>query len=392
MFFGGAAGGGKSDALLIAALQYVDMPNYHALILRKTYSDLALPEAIMARSLEWLSATDAHWSGQDKLWTFPSGATLSFGYLQHENDKFRYQSSAFQFIGFDELTQFSETQYLYLFSRLRRLEGSQIPLRMRSASNPGNVGHEWVKARFVTGKHRQRLFIKSLLEDNPHLDRDEYLDSLSQLDIVTRQRLQYGDWDISESGGIFKRGWFPIVDYLPPADEFVSWVRYWDLAASEPSNAYPDPDYTVGLKVGLHHSGALYITDVIRVRKTSADVETLVKRTASVDGKHVHIGMEQEGGSAGKSVIAHYRMKVLAGYTFRGFRVTGSKIDRARPLSSRAEAGDIRLIRAAWNEAYLQEINAFTGDGKLHDDQVDATAGAYTMVAKPKLKVWSASG
>ena len=91
--------------------------------------------------------------------------------------------------------------------------------------------------------------------------------------------------------------------------------------------------------------------------------------------------MEQEGGSAGKGTIDHYRMKVLQGYEFAGYKSTGSKIDRARPVSPRAEAGDIRLVRADWNEDFLQELNAFTGDNKLHDDQVDGLSGAYTMLA-----------
>lgn len=365
-------------------MQYVDYPNYNAILLRRTFKDLSKPEALMDIARQWLIPTDAHWNERDKQWLFPSGATLSFGYLESENDKYQYQGAAYQYIGFDELTQFTETQYTYLFSRLRRAAGVNIPLRMRSAANPGGVGHEWVKARFITKQHPKRLFIPSKLADNPHLDQQAYREtSLSNLDIVTRARLEDGDWDVNESGGIFKREWFPIVDYLPPANEFTAWARYWDLAGSEPSNAYPDPDYTVGLKMGLHNTGKLYITDIRRFRKTSADVEKEIVSTASVDGKQVDIGMEQEGGSAGKSVIDHYRMKVLAGYTFRGYKTTGSKIDRARPVSPRAEAKDIVLVRAEWNEAFLQEVNVFTGDGKLHDDQVDTLSGAYDMLSTP---------
>ncbi len=148
--YGGAAGGGKSDALLMAALQYVDVPDYAALLLRKSYSDLALPAALIPRAAEWLTATDAKWNGAEHVWRFPSGASLSFGYLDTEADKYRYQSAEYQFIGFDELTQFAESQYTYMFSRLRRLKGSSVPLRMRGASNPGGYGHEWVKQRFIT--------------------------------------------------------------------------------------------------------------------------------------------------------------------------------------------------------------------------------------------------
>ena len=168
--FGGAAGGGKSDALLMAALQYVDIPNYAALLLRRTYADLALPGAIMDRAEQWLTGTNARWNQQEKTWYFPSGSTLTFGYLQHEKDKYRYQSSEFQFIGFDELTQFTETMYTYLFSRLRRLENSNVPLRMRGATNPGGIGHAWVHERFVVSAKTGRIFIPAKLADNPYLD------------------------------------------------------------------------------------------------------------------------------------------------------------------------------------------------------------------------------
>ncbi|MFN7135392.1 MAG: terminase large subunit domain-containing protein, partial [Myxococcales bacterium] len=162
--YGGAAGGGKSDALLMAALQYADVPGYSAVLFRRTYADLAKPEALMDRANEWLRGADAKWNEQRKQWRFPSGAVLSFGHLEHENDKYEYQGAAYQFIGFDELTQFTRTQYLYLFSRLRRLKGLPVPLRVRAGSNPGGVGHEWVFDRFFTNRG-SRVFVRSLLED-----------------------------------------------------------------------------------------------------------------------------------------------------------------------------------------------------------------------------------
>ena len=98
--YGGAAGGGKSDALLMAALQYVDIPGYAAILFRRTFRDLALPGALMTRAESWLTGTDARWNDEEKTWHFPSGATITFGYLEAEKDKFRYQSAEFQFIGF----------------------------------------------------------------------------------------------------------------------------------------------------------------------------------------------------------------------------------------------------------------------------------------------------
>ena len=202
--YGGAAGGGKSDALLMAALQYVHVPGYAALILRRTFRDLNQPDAIMARSHAWLRGTAARWNDRDKRWTFPSGATLTFGYLDTENDVYQYQGAALQFIGFDELTQFPERPYRYLFSRLRRLHGVDVPLRMRAATNPGGLGHEWVRRRFIEPGSPERPFVPAKLRDNPSLDADEYRASLAELDTTTRQQLEDGVWVRDADGLVYR--------------------------------------------------------------------------------------------------------------------------------------------------------------------------------------------
>ena len=370
-FYGGAAGGGKSDALLMAALQYVDTPGYAALLLRRTYADLSLPGALMDRAQAWLGGTSATWQGQEKRWTFPSGASLTFGYCEAEGDIYRYQGSELQFIGFDELTQFTEAQYRYLFSRLRRLQGVNIPLRMRSASNPGGVGHEWVKQRFlIEGREQGRVFIPARLPDNPHLDQDEYRRSLSVLDPVTRAQLLDGDWTARQAGGLFQRQWFAIVDALP-AD--LRMVRFWDLAATK------EGDWTAGCKAGMK-DGVLYIADMRRLRGTPAQVEALIRQTAALDGPNVTVYIEQEPGSSGVNTIDHYQRRVLPGFAVRGIRSTGSKTERAMPLSSAAEAGNVRLLRGTWIGAFLDEAEAFPNGA--HDDMVDATSGALGCCAK----------
>jgi hypothetical protein len=208
-FYGGAAGGGKSDALLAAALQYVDVPGYAALILRRTFRQLDQPDAIMSRSKEWLTGTDARWNDDAKRWTFPSGATLTFGYLDAEKDVYNYQGPAYQFVGWDELTQFPEKVYKYLFSRTRRrkdLAALGVPIRHRSASNPGGVGHGWVKRRFIDQRPDGVVFIPAKVADNPGLDTEEYARSLEQLDTVLRAQLLDGDW------GAFEGAAFPSFD------------------------------------------------------------------------------------------------------------------------------------------------------------------------------------
>ena len=382
-FYGGAAGGGKSDALLMAALQYVDVPGYAAILFRRTYADLSLPKSLMSRAAEWLGGSDAKWVDRDKQWIFPSGATLNFGYIDSKNDHFRYQGAELQFIGFDELTQFTEPQYRYLFSRLRRLKGVDIPLRVRSASNPGGVGHDWVKQRFIIeGRTQGRPYIPAKLDDNPALDQAEYLESLSNLDPITRQQLLNGDWNARIAGAKFRREWFEIVDTAPAEAKR---VRYWDLAGTEPSATNSDPDYTVGLKLSRDKAGTFYVEDVRRARLRPKSVEALVRQTADIDGRSVHLVLEEEGGASGK-MVTDYFIRALAGFTVRGDKPTGNKALRADPVASQAEAGNIKLVRGPWIGDFLDELDAFTGDedDSPHDDQVDALSGAFAQLMAPK--------
>lgn len=378
--YGGAAGGGKSDALLMAALLYADMPGYSAIIFRRSFTDLALPGALMDRAQEWLGGTEARYNNINHSWSFPSGATLAFGNLEHEQDKFRYQSAEFQLIGFDELTQFTETQYRYLFSRLRRLQDSPIPLRMRAASNPGNIGHDWVKQRFmIEGQEQGRVFIPAKLEDNPSLDREKYVESLNELDPITRRQYLDGDWTARHGGSIFLREWFKIVREAPAN---LKKVRFWDKASTEPKPQNKEPDWTVGLLLGTR-GGQYWILDVKRIRKAPPDVEQLIGQTAVLDNETERTAtwMEQEPGSSGVDVISHYSRNVLAGFEFRGVKTSGPKTERASPVSSAAEAGNIFVVQAAWNGAFLDEVEAFP-DG-MHDDQVDALSGAFSKVRGP---------
>jgi predicted phage terminase large subunit-like protein len=373
--YGGAAGGGKSDALLMAALQYVHEPDYAAILFRRTYKDLSLPGALMDRAHLWLDGTNAKWKDNEKTWHFPSGATLTFAYLSSENDKYNYQGSEYSFVGFDELTQFELSQYTYLFSRLRRLKGSEIPMRARVASNPGGRGHDWVKQRFlIEGIEKGRIFIPATLEDNPHLDSEEYELSLMELDPVTRRQLRLGDWEVRADGNKFKRHWFEIVEDFPSDSRK---IRYWDLAATEPKPG-KDPDYTAGALVA-EKDGIYYIADMKRTRDTPLNVEKLVRQTAMVDGIEVTIHMEQEPGSSGVNTIDHYRRRVLNGFAFYADKVSGSKEVRANPLSAAAEAGNVKLVRGTWINDFLDEIVGFPNEAE-HDDQVDAASGAFTKL------------
>jgi len=373
--YGGAAGGGKSSAQLMAALQHADVPGYAALLLRRTFADLSLPGALMDRAHQWLGGTAARWSGERKTWTFPSGATLTFGYLETEIDKYRYQGSEFHYVGFDEVTQFTESQYRYLLSRGRRLAGSKIPMRQRGSSNPGGLGHEWVRQRFlIEGAQQGRPFIPARLDDNPHLDRDEYRESLRQLDPVTRAQLENGDWTVRAAGNLFRREWFKTVDAAPAGTHR---VRYWDLAATEPAPG-TDPDWTVGALVA-ESRGRYTVCDVRRMRGKPGAVEALVRQTAEIDGPDVEVWIEQEPGSAGVNTVDHYQRAVLRGFSCRGNRPTGDKRTRANPVNAAAEAGNVDIVRGPWNSAFLDEIEGFPAGA--HDDQVDGLSGAVEKLA-----------
>jgi len=398
-FYGGAAGGGKSIALLMGALQYVDQPGYNALLIRRTFKDLSQPEALIDISKEWLSNTDAKWNQSEHKWSFPSGAVLQFGHMENENDKYQYQGAAYHYVGFDELTQFSEGMYTYLLSRVRRrtTDQSTFPLRVRGAANPGGVGHEWVKRRFIElpedddvdeeeeAKFAERVFIPSGLNDNPHLDRDNYRQMLNELDLVTRKQLMNGDWDIAGDGNMFKREWFDnrIITEIPRGVTFRRIVRYWDLASTDEEKAIKekgDPDYTASVLQALGDDGNVYILEVTRDRLSPAAVERLVRSKAERDGRTgVAIWMEQEPGSSGVATIHTYR-KLMLGFNFRGDKPSGSKIERARTASAACENGLVYIVRGAKTKAFLNELEAFPVGA--HDDMVDAFSGGLIKIAE----------
>ena len=382
--FGGAAGGGKSSALLMAALQYVDIPNYSAMLFRRTLADLTLPGALMDRFRDWTAHyEEVRFNQNTYTAVFPSGARITFGYLNNKDDYLRYKGVEAQFIGMDEVTEIREADYRYLFSRLRRPSSgplSQVPLRMRCASNPAP---NWVRQRFlVEGPEKGRIFVPSRLTDNPGVDADSYRRALRELDPVERARLEMGDWWATSLGSLFERSSFvQIEQYDIPdlTDTPPRAVRFWDLAATEVSDRNPDPDWTVGTLM-MVHQGVYYVLDVKRIRERGDKVEALIAQTADEDGVNVAIRMEQEPGSAGKALVDQYARYIIPGYDFKGERATGDKVSRSRPFSSAVANGNVRVVRASWLTDWLDELSAFP-EAAYHDDQVDSVVGAFTFLS-----------
>lgn len=426
--YGGAAGGGKSDALIEAALQYVDVPGYSAALFRRTKEDLNKPGAILDRARGWFAGTAAHWEDTTHGFRFPSysslpGAIIHFGYGQAKKDiEVRYQGAEFQYIGIDELGQWQLDSYRYLFSRLRRLTEMGVPLRMRGSANPGGVGGPWVKERFIdSGRHigigisvkeyvalrragqalpfppyfesppsaeavavarilnrkpQGAFFVPAYAEDNPGLDKPEYLLQLARLDPTTRAQLENGDWWVVAGGKFFKPEWFQYVDVAPPG---LVQRRYWDLAGTKKAEG-KDPDWSAGVKGGVERlptgGQRLVLVHAVRDQEDPGGVEALVLATAETDGKEVSIVIEEEPGSAGKNNTHNYATKVLFGWDVEGHRKTGPKSEYWKPLSAAARNGALILVRGPWNAEFVQELCLLTDDDSHpHDDQADAAAG-----------------
>lgn len=443
VLFGGAAGGGKSEAGLIGALRNIHLPGYRALLLRRTYPELV--RSLIERSQDYYRGAGGRYIASKKEWRWSSGAVIEFGHLERDVDVHNYQSAEYQYVYFDELTTFSEYQYRYLISRIRSARG--IPGRLRAGTNPpADERGAWVLKRFAPWLYKpgrfedeydgpylkpaqpglfaaidgvdtlvptdsmfecsscgaiykctehvpivdkdchhpsalSRVFIPSLLSDNPHLAQDgEYAKNLQALDPVTYAQLAHGDWFSRPAPGLyFKRESFQISDTPPLNPELVSVCRYWDRAATAAlgQGEYAGPDYTCGVLMARDRQGRLWVLDVQRFREEPPEVEQRIVETTKHDVarfKSLYTAvLEQDPGQAGK-VEMHHWARILAEYAIDFVRPTGDKIARAKPWSSQVRLHMVLLARGVWNEAYVREHTRFPS--QMKDDQVDASSGA----------------
>lgn len=207
--FGGAAGGGKSYGQLVDALLYaLKYPKSKQIIFRRTFPDLE--RSIIRTSLEFYPKEVASYNSSKHIWRFKNGSIIDFGYIDNENDVYQYQSAEYDVIRFDELTHFTEYMYVYMISRCRG--ANPYPKYIKSSTNPGGVGHSWVKERFIDigepntihnikqedGTTTSRIFIPSLVQDNLFLmaNDPDYLKRLQNLPEKEKKALLYGEWDI----------------------------------------------------------------------------------------------------------------------------------------------------------------------------------------------------
>lgn len=387
VFYGGSAGGGKSISLLMAALQFVEYPRYSALLLRKTFRDLMQPGALIPVAKEWLK-DKAKWNSQEKRWYFPSGATLTFGYLAAPDDIYQYQGAAFDFTGFDEASQFDEYQYRYLFSRLRKPIDSEVPIRMRATSNPGGRGHEWCKHRFID-PDSGRVFIRAKLDDNPHLNRVEYVQSLSELDPITRKQLLAGDWDAFE-GGRFAAHWF---GQFHAARDDEGQMRYflegreatgvhvsrcWNFVCVDPAASTKESaDYTVIGAFAVTPQRDLLVLEIVRDHFA---VDTITDEIAKVCADYSPDWVGIEAVAFQEQIVREAQKHPGIPSVRRLMPMGKDKLVRATPAINRAKEGQIfvpeRSRKHPWVEEFLGELVSFTGDPEqdAYCDQVDCLA------------------
>ena len=243
------------------------------------------------------------------------------------------------------------------------------------------VGTRWheqdIYGRLLENQDYKHILFKAHKNDGsllfPKVLSEKFLEGRKK-DMGTALYLaQYENDPQALKGSMFKREWFEIVEQVP-AD--LKKLRYWDLASTEQSNKSKDPDYTVGALLGVK-DGIYYIINIRRERESSLGIEQLTKQTAMLDGM-IPIYMEQEPGASGVQAIDHYRREVLKGFDFHADKKASSKVLRASPLASAAEAGNVKIVQGNWNEELLDEFEVFPQGA--HDDQVDAVSGAFTKL------------
>ena len=423
VLYGGRAGGGKSDALIVSAIRLAHSPHYHALLLRRTVAELSKSGGLLERCWAMLPALGAHPTDGGKCWTWggggPAGGRLDLAGMEHENDRFAYLGSEYHWIGFDELCTFTERQYKFMHSRLRPTHG--LPVRARAATNPDGEGLDWVRARWApwvladaeeyTGEIAypgQRLFYVFDDERDEHVRCDpmtpgavsrtyfpasyldtpqlgaQYVASLNELDPLTRKRIKDGSWTARATSGLmFRREKLRIRGAVNR--QIVTRVRAWDLAATPRKIGRGDDPAALqaasaGVLIARDVDGHLWIEDVVRIFGRPSEVRARVVATAKLDdqrpGPRALISLPLDPGQASHDQRELYA-EALSGFWWEMTPERGDKIERAKPLSSEVDNDRVSLVFGEWNEPYVAELVDFPFGRK---DQVDASTRGYSRV------------
>lgn len=423
--YGGAAGSGKTYAMLLEPLRHAHTPGFNAVIFRRTNPQIIRPGGMWDTSHELYRPLGGLSKQSPHEWRFPAGAKIEFAHMQHEDDRFDWDGSQVAYIAFDQLEHFTWKQFVYMLSRnrstcgikpyiratcnpdpdhwLRRFidwwideeTGYPIPERSgvvrwyvlrddepRWSSNPEALIEKYGEKTkpksftFIAGNVYDN---KILLDINP-----DYLSNLQALTLVERERLLKGNWNIrAQAGMFFRRDWWKLVDTAPGG--WVAAWRYWDRAGVE--RDMPDsgsgPSSTAGAKLYKYANGLWCVAHIHSMYGSPLQVRSSIRNIAEQDGKGVCVGIEQDPGQAGKAE-AEDHIRNLNGYIARVNKVNESKGRRAGPFSAQVEAGNVLVVRDRhWNEPYFRETENFDGTSKCKSDMTDASSGAYHMANEP---------
>lgn len=409
--YGGAAGGGKTWAILADPLHYVNVEGFNAVMFRRTYPEIKNPGALWDASAKLYGYLQGRSREGDLTWTFPSGVQFKFSHMQHEKNRFDWQGAELAYQGWDQLEHFTRRQFFYMLSRSRSTCGVRPYIRATCNPDPDSWVKELIEwyideegdpiperdgiiryfarvrddlvwadtAEELTAEGLAPLsfcFIHARLEDNPVLvDADpHYRSNLEALPSWERAALLGGNWNTRPTAGsVFNRSWFEVVEAAPAIGRL---VRYWDRAATKPSETNEDPDWTAGVLMREAY-GIYYVENVERFRDTPMRVRKRIKATAQQDDAEygqVPQVFEQDPAQAGKVEVQDL-IRYCAGHVCRAHLPKGDKITRAGPLSAQSEAGNVKVVRGPWNREYLNELQGFP-EG-THDDQVDGSSGAF---------------
>lgn len=425
--YGGAAGGGKTYALLLEGVRNINNPRFGAVIFRRQSIQITQEGGLWDSSFDVYANINGAYpkTSPRRHWRFKSGARISFAHIDGDKDLINWQGSQIAMIGYDELTHFTKHQFFYMLSRNR--SGSGVMPYIRATCNPD--ADSWV-ADFISwwidqdtgypiadrsgtirymarindeiiwadergqltekgvdsGDIKSVTFIASTIHDNKILLQNDpaYLANLKALPLVERERLLKGNWKIKPAAGLmFKRTKVNMLEALPT--DVVLWARGWDLAATS-EDEDGDPAYTAGVLIGKRKNGRYIIADVINRRSDSAEVRELIKMTCITDrAKHGRVvtRLPQDPGQAGKDQAQSF-LKFLSGFTVKAVPESGDKVTRAEPLSAQwlgldgMDKGNVDVLIADWNEAYFNQLESFP-ESKFKD-MVDASSSAFIEI------------
>lgn len=424
---GGAAGSGKSYIALLYPLKYCNDPFFRGIIFRKTTGEITAQGGLWETAVELYKSIFGNALKirlKDLKIIFPSGASVKFSHMEQDSNRFQHQGAQYTFILFDEATHFSQEVIEYLGTRLRSARAKhQKQIILTCNPDPDSFLLEWVRpylkpdgcpdtskdgvtryyvvqnGTYIWADTREELeklygtgydsgiqsftFISATCMDNPPLLEADpgYISRLKSKPEVEVQRLLYGNWFARPSGtGYWKREWCEKIP-LPPTT-YVKRVRAWDISGTLPSDLNPNPDYTAGVLMSKNRHGEISVEDVVRDRRRHGGVFELILETARHDGHDTLIVIPCDPGAAGKAYAASI-LRDLAehGFYARMKQTNQSKVNRFAPFCASSEAGNVRIVAGAWNDAYLNELEAFDGGRDKKDDQVDATSDAFFFLS-----------